>query len=321
MKIVVIGLGSMGKRRIRLILELYPEFEICGVDGRADRREEVWRQSGIDCYESVASVSDVSCAFVCTSPLAHAAMIRECLENGWHVFTELNLVANGYEENIKLAREKNCQLFLSSTFLYREETRYICSRVRNGGKWNYIYHIGQYLPDWHPWENYKDFFIGDRRTNGCREIFAIELPWLMNAFGDVKETHVQQDRLTGLDIAFNDSYMVQIVHENGCRGLLAIDVVSPCAVRRFEAYAEGAYIAWSGTGDSFVEYDGSCGRLKKVALSEKAEHCSGYASFVAENAYKNEIRAFFDAVEQKKKPVYGFEEDKRVLCLLDAMGV
>ena len=41
MNILVIGLGSMGKRRIRLIKELYPEFVIYGVDGRQDRCNEV----------------------------------------------------------------------------------------------------------------------------------------------------------------------------------------------------------------------------------------------------------------------------------------
>ena len=39
MNIVVIGLGSMGKRRIRLIKELYPEYSIVGIDGRKDRRD------------------------------------------------------------------------------------------------------------------------------------------------------------------------------------------------------------------------------------------------------------------------------------------
>ena len=38
MKILVIGLGSMGKRRIRLIRDMYSTFEIFGVDGREDRR-------------------------------------------------------------------------------------------------------------------------------------------------------------------------------------------------------------------------------------------------------------------------------------------
>ncbi|MCO7111156.1 hypothetical protein NIA69_21115 [Gemmiger formicilis] len=40
--------------------------------------------------------------------------------------------------------------------LYRRETQYIKQQVAEFGKpVHYIYHIGQYLPDWHPWENYK----------------------------------------------------------------------------------------------------------------------------------------------------------------------
>ena len=35
--------------------------------------------------------------------------------------------------------------------------------------------LGQYLPDWHPWESYKSFFVSNKKTNGCRELFAIEL--------------------------------------------------------------------------------------------------------------------------------------------------
>ena len=40
-------------------------------------------------------------AFVCTSPLSHSAVISECIKKGLHIFTELNLVADGYLENIK----------------------------------------------------------------------------------------------------------------------------------------------------------------------------------------------------------------------------
>ena len=45
-------------------------------------------------------------AFVCTAPLTHAGNIGELLDAGLPVFTELNLVEDGYEENMALAREK-----------------------------------------------------------------------------------------------------------------------------------------------------------------------------------------------------------------------
>ena len=177
MNIVVIGLGSMGKRRIRLLKEMYSEYSIMGVDGREDRRKEANEMFGIETFEAIGQARDtkrIDNAFVCTSPLSHNAIIKECLENGWNVFTEINLVIDGYQENMKLAEKKGIKLFLSSTFFYREEIKKIRKELEGKSNLNYIYHVGQYLPDWHPWENYEDFFIGDKRTNGCREIMAFD---------------------------------------------------------------------------------------------------------------------------------------------------
>ncbi len=44
--------------------------------------------------------------------------------------------------------------------------------------------------------------------NGCREIFAIELPWIVKAFGEIEDIHVVSGRLTNLDINFQDAYFV-----------------------------------------------------------------------------------------------------------------
>lgn len=321
MKVLVIGLGSMGKRRIRLLKELYPSADIFGTDGRGERREDAQNLFGITCFDSTDSVNEsIDCAFICTSPLSHSAIITTCLERGWNVFTELNLVDDGYEKNIELARRKGLVLFLSSTFFYREETRFIRSKIDSDKKWNYIYHIGQYLPDWHPWENYKDFFIGDKRTNGCREILAIELPWLTGAFGEIKNVHAVSDKMTELAIGFDDNYYILIDHKNGNKGVLVVDVVSPVAVRKFDAYAEKKYLTWSGTPDTVFEFDPETGKLDNILLTEEAEHKEGYSAFIVENAYKNEIREFFDVVYNNKEPLYGFEQDKKILQLIDSMG-
>ena len=320
MKIVVIGLGSMGKRRIRLIKEMYPDYTIVGIDGREDRRKEACSQFGIKCTDSINGVDSANCAFICTSPLSHNSLIHECLLKGWNVFTELNLVSDGYQENISLAKTMGRTLFLSSTFFYREEIRYIRSKISVDKKWNYTYHIGQYLPDWHPWENYKDFFLGDKRTNGCREIMAIELPWLTATFGEVEIVNVLSDKLTALNIDYKDNFIIQLQHKNGNKGALIVDVVSPVAVRKLEVYSEGAYISWNGTPDSVAEFDARSKKLVPVTLSEQTEHVDGYSAFVVENAYKNEIREFFNVVNGFSKAQYGFDQDLKVLQLIDMIG-
>lgn len=320
MKVIVIGLGSMGKRRIRLIRQYDASIGICGVDTSEERREQAEREYGIETADSIEHMreNDYDCAFICTSPLSHSSLIHRCLCLNMHVFTEINLVPDGYGENIKLAGERGRVLFLSSTFLYREEIGYIDRMVKGSRSTvSYAYHIGQYLPDWHPWENYRDYFVGDRRTNGCREIFAIELPWLLHTFGDVQRVHAVKGRNTGLQIDYPDSYLVILEHENGVRGSLAVDVVSRKAVRNLEVFSEDMYLSWNGTPESLRYYDYERKEDMPVRLYDMVEHREGYDRFIIENSYFHEIEAFFAQVKDGAAALYDFEKDKRTLELID----
>ena len=98
----------MGKRRIRLLSE-NKKVELFGIDSQESRCAEVKEKFGLKCYSSIAeavATEHPDAAVISTSPLSHAAIIKECLQNNLHVFTEINLVSDGYEENMRLAKEK-----------------------------------------------------------------------------------------------------------------------------------------------------------------------------------------------------------------------
>lgn len=317
MNICVIGLGSMGKRRIRLLKEVNPEFEIVGIDSNVKRAAEVCEQYNISCYSSLVDVDKkFDCVFVCTSPLSHGKLIQECLNRDCHIFSEINLIDELYEENIRLAKEKNKVLFLSSTPMYRAEMQFISKKVKQNGKpCAYQYHVGQYLPDWHPWDDLKDFFVSSKRTNGCREFFAIELPWIQAAFGKIVRVNAIKKKLTKLALDFPDTYLLQLEHENGSFGNMMVDVVSRQAVRQLEVINEDIYIKWNGTPDSLYEKDVFTGELQQILTGEYV-HISGYADCINETAYTEELKMFFKALEGEKS-AYGFTEDIETLKIID----
>ena len=322
MKLLIVGLGSMGKRRARLLRGLVPEVQIAGVDSAPGRREEA-RTLGITAYESLdaaLAADSFDGALVCTAPLSHAGLIGQLLEAGLPVFTELNLVDDGYDENIRKAKEKGVPLFLSSTMLYRGETRYIKQRVQEfAGPVNYIYHIGQYLPDWHPWENYKNFFVGDARTGGVREIFGIDLPWLLDTFGPVKSLHAEKDKLSKLEISYPDSVFVTLRHENGTKGMLAVDVVSPKAVRNFECFGEGLHLFWEGNPRSLYDFDRASGEKRAVDTYASVEHDPRYSDNIVENAYVDELQNFLGVLAGREEARYSFEKDLETIRLIEAI--
>lgn len=321
MKIVVIGLGSMGKRRLRLLSER-KDVELFGIDSQESRCEEVREKFGITCFKGITEAletENVEAAVISTSPLSHTAIIKECLTHNLHVFTEINLVQDGYEENMALAKEKDLVLFLSSTFLYRKETQKIIEKVQNAKcPLNYIYHVGQYLPDWHPWESYNSYFIGNPRTNGCREIMAIDLPWIVSAFGPIKSISSIKSKNTELNITYNDNYLITIEHESGHKGVFAVDVVARKSGRNIEIFGEQLHLSWNGTADSLRIFNIEEKKDEVVSFDDASEHIEGYAAFVTENPYREELNSFLKQITDRDyTPAWTFEKDKVVLDIID----
>lgn len=323
MNIVVIGLGSMGKRRTRIVRRLFPQYNVVGVDLQVERREGYEEEFSLPTYSSLSVALEhieLDVAIISTSPLSHGAIARECLMAGLHVFTEINLQPYKYRENMELAEDKKLELFLSSTFLYRKETQFIHQEVKNVNEpLSYMYHVGQYLPDWHPWEDYRNYFVAKRESNACRELFAIEIPWLINTFGKIESMQVISDKMSNLELPYHDNYMVILKHVSGHKGILAVDVVSREAVRDFCVYGEHLFIKWDGTPQGLQIKNLDNGELTPIQLYEQetARHDDNYSRNIIENAYESEIEAFVSAIRDGKKPVYGYNDDVETLSWID----
>ncbi|MBQ8994671.1 MAG: Gfo/Idh/MocA family oxidoreductase [Oscillospiraceae bacterium] len=326
MDFLIIGLGSMGKRRARLLRGLEPDSRLFGEDTSPELREQA-ESLGISAISSIQEAIEAvhpDAALVCTAPATHSAIIHELLENNLPVFTELNLLDDGYKENTILAKVKNLPLFLSSTMLYRKETQFIkeqvCTFRNSTGKGvNYLYHIGQYLPDWHPWETYKNFFVSDRRTGGVREILGIDLPWLVDLFGDAECVHVEESRLTDLEIGYPDAITFILKHSSGTIGTMVVDVTSPKAVRHFECFGEGIHLFWEGSPKELYRYNNETKEKEYIDTYGVYEHDSRYSDNIVENAYVDELADFLSLLKNGSTPLWSFEKDQRVIDLINTI--
>ncbi|MCR5289224.1 MAG: Gfo/Idh/MocA family oxidoreductase [Treponema sp.] len=319
MKTLIVGYGSMGRRRIRLLQNIVKDVEIICVDSNPERQMQA-KEANIEAFSdlNVAINEKPDIAFVCTSPGHHAEIILALVNSRINVFTELNLLDNDYDKIISLAKEKDVTVFMSSTMLYNKQIQKIDEFVKSTKKpLTYIYHIGQYLPDWHPWESYKDFFIGRKETNGVREILAIQMPWIVNTFGKIKSLNSNAQRCSELDIDFNDSIVSNFVHENGNIGVFVADTVSRKATTSLEVIGEDLHLFWHGHNDDLQVYNPETKELETISMYNNVEHREGYADNIIENQYSDEIQDFIDAVYKKTTPKYSIEKDKYILKIID----
>ena len=99
MKALILGLGSMGKRRIRNLKHLGIQH-ITGYDIRADRNEYARTTYTIEILDDFNwdTVSAFDFVLICTPPDLHMEATIACAKRGKHFFTELNFVQDRLTE-------------------------------------------------------------------------------------------------------------------------------------------------------------------------------------------------------------------------------
>jgi predicted dehydrogenase len=316
MRILVCGLGSMGKRRLGIIRRLLPNARICGVDPQKERAEairDMAEMTDTDFFKAFKAF-DPEAVFVCSPPLTHSDVVLFSLDHGAHTFSEINLTDQGYDRVLHSAELNKKLAFLSSTFLYNKEIKWLIDRINTEGKMGYRYHTGQYLPDWHPWENYQDFFVSKKQTNALREIMAIEFPWIFKAFGRIADYKCMAQKISNLNLDYPDMVHLILKHENGSSGTITFDCVSVQAVRRLEVFNGTCFFEWGGTPGTLKSYCPEKKQAESVSVYEHAENNPDYAAFIIENPYVEEVETFFRLIQENiYDGAHGYDQDLKII--------
>ena len=321
MDTIIVGLGSMGCRRARLIKKMDESINIIGIDSNQERREKAEAELGIVTEDSIGKACEkyeCEAAIISTSPLSHSSIINECLKNNLHVFTELNLVDDGYDENIELAARMKKVLFLSSTFMYRKEVEYIKGEALKHSKpISYIYHVGQYLPDWHPWEDVNDFYVSNPSTGGAREIVPYELTWITDLFGFPEEIKGYYRKTGEVGCEIDDSYTSCLDYKDMI-GTLLVDVISRYPARNLIINCQNGQIQWKWDNNRIEIYNAKDGKTSYVDQAEQS-HEAGYSSMIGEEMYIEEIDKFLKGTKDPACYPNTLDKDVKVLELLYAI--
>jgi predicted dehydrogenase len=316
-KFLIVGLGSMGKRRIRCLQRL-GLGDITGFDPRADRRDEARATYGIAVADDwdAAKAAPAEAWIIATPPDSHIAYGLQAIERGAAFFAEASVTDDRVGELIARLDASGLVGAPSCTMRYYPGPRRIkelINRHHIGRPLTFTYHCGQYLPDWHPWESYKDFYVSRRQTGACREIVPFELSWLTELFGPVASVSCMKGRLGDLDADIDDVYQLLLRFEANLIGHMLIDVLARPAVRLFRLVGTEGTIEWDQSLHQIRDYRAASGSWHMEPLIAK-NVAPGYLH--SDDPYVDEIADFVAAVRGKRPWAYSFADDERNLSLL-----
>ncbi len=321
MRFLIVGLGSMGRRRIRN-LQYLRAGDLAGFDPREDRRAEATSKYGVpafDDFDEALDVFDPEAFIISTPPDLHMRYAKIAVESDRHCFCEASVVDDEMMELIALCREHpNVVVAPSCTMRYYPSVQTI-KRIVDGKEFGrpllFTYHVGQWLPDWHPWEDYRTFYVGKRETGGCREIVPFELSWLTWLLGPVEAVAGMRGKLSTLDAPIDDAYQLLLKFRSGAVGHLLVDVIARAPVRAFRLLSEQTTVEWDAMARQVRVYRAATQKWEAIPEPKSIQE-HGYV--FSENPYFDEMRDFIAACQGQKPWSYPLDEDKTVLEILAA---
>lgn len=308
MKFLQVGLGSMGKRRIRCLKTL-GEHDIVAFDTRADRRTEAESLYGVRTSDDFAKAlaGEVDAVLISTPPDLHYPFVKAALEAGKHSFCEANIVSEGADEFLALAKRANVVAAPSATMrfhpLYQHLQRLVNEEKVIGKPLLLNFHMGNYILDWHPWEG-LDFYAGRKATGACREMIPFEFEWMQWIFGPVASVQCSFGRHLDLPTDLDDAYAVIAQFESGLLASVMIDVVARYAIRDGRLLSQAGTISWDFDSQRLRHYDG--------ASKVWREHKAAGRGFNIEEMYVAEIDAFLKACRGQAPWGHSYADDKEL---------
>ncbi len=308
---LVIGCGSIGKRHIKNLREL-GITDIVAFDVRADRRSDVTSTFGIETVETLDAAwerrPDVTLITAPTSlhaPVALQAARRHC-----HLFIEKPLSNSwtGVEQLLAVIKQNSLVTLVGCNMRFHPGLMTIKNLLDRQALGRIIaarVEVGQYLPDWHPWEDYRQSYSARRDLGGGVILDAIhEIDYIRWLLGEVAGATCLAGKLSSLEIDTEDTAAILLRFESGAVGEVHLDYVQRVYSRTCQIIGEEGTIHWDYTAGQVRWYSP---RAKDPKIFENP------AGWESNRMYLDEMKHYLGCLAGEEEPAADVFEAARVL--------
>lgn len=252
--------------------------------------------------------------FVTNPNTLHLPTAIAAARAGCHLFIE-KPVADGLDgigELRSLVAEKQLTVFVGYQFRFHPGLQLLSRLVREGrlGRLAAAHIVnGEYLPDWHPYEDYRESHAARRALGGgSLRIQTHELDLAVWLFGMPGKVFAVGGHLSALEVDVEDSVSLLLECHNGARGFpvhIHLDYLQKPAQRVCEVIGD--------TGKA--KYDYYARRVECYWLDGRDPEIFRFDEFDRNQMFMDELKHFLGCLEGEEKPRIDLDEGLRSLAL------
>lgn len=300
MKFLIAGFGSIGRRHLRNLRALgqdevmllrsgnstLPEDEIGGLPAVTSLSQALaWQPDGVIVANPTAlhmqvaiPAAEAGCHILMEKPISHSLDQVDHLRAALALGKSRVLVGFQYRYHPTLLQVK--------TWLDQKQI---------GTVYSFRAHWGEYLPGWHPWEDYRQSYAA-RADLGGGVLLTLTHPfdylrWLL---GEVGALWSFAGTLGDLEIDVVDSAEVGLRLANGAAGSLHVDYLQRPPVHTLNILGTAGMIEWNN--------DSGCARLYRAADEQWQTVCPP-EGFERNDLFLDELRHFIQVCQGLHNPL------------------
>lgn len=318
LKIAVIGCGSIGKRHIRNLISLGIR-DVMAFDISPERTSMVTAEYGI---KGSSSLSDTLAArpdaiILCTSPSSHVSVAMEAAKAGCHLFIEkpLSHTLEGLNDLLAEVDDRGLTTLVGSNFKFHPSFKIMKELLESdvlGKVLSTRCQFGQYLPDWHPWEDYRKGYSARPELGGGILLDSHEFDYIQWFLGDVEDVFCLSGRTSSLEIDTEDTAEVLLRFSRGTIGEIHLDYTQRTYQRNYEFFGENGTLKWD-FNDRRVWLFRAKGKFWEVFEEPK--------NYDLNNMYVEEMAHFLDCVQNKKQTITDIRCGLKTLQIITAAKI
>lgn len=314
MKVAIFGLGSIGRRHARCFLEA-GATSLVGMDPSTERRSAFALEFG----EQVTSIEAEALAqapdlVVVASPNAfHVEQALAAARGGCSVFVEKPLGVNlaAAEELAAFVEERSIYLHMGSNWKFHPAFVLMKQLIEDGSLGVVTggqVLAGQWLPDWHPWEDYRRMYAAREDLGGGAIFDTHEIDYLSWLLGPVREFIGFRAHSNVLEIETEDVAAGVMRFASGALVTLLTDYIQRTPRRRYHLSGDKGTLEWDYHSEE-VTYCEPGHRMEKRWT---------VAARNVDDMYVSQARRVLDDIRTGSAPMTGIAQALHVLRIQHA---
>ncbi|HNH04454.1 MAG TPA: Gfo/Idh/MocA family oxidoreductase [Anaerolineales bacterium] len=322
MKFLIAGLGSIGRRHFRNLIALGEKDIVLLRTRKATLPDDELAGYPVETDLAEALKKHKPDAVVVANPTSlHLDVAIPAAEAGCHILLEkpVSHSLDRLDQLEKAAAKSGSKILVGFQFRYHPTLNKARELIQSGalGKILTVHvHWGEYLPQWHPWEDYRQSYAA-RADLGGGVIVTLTHPldYLRFLLGDVASLWSFNEHLSALELDVEDFAEIGLKFSNGAVGGVHINYFQRPGVHKLEIVGTDGTMRWDNADGilHLFKMPAPFGSYSDLPPAPVTESFSPPQGFERNQLFIAQTQHFIDIVRGDAQPICTLTDGVRAL--------